>query len=68
MIATRTLKSNKKKDELSGRRSRGGSENGDNSSRRGADGEGKDGDIVTDEKVVHKKKLKKNVESKDAWT
>ena len=65
MIATRAIKSNKKKDELSGRRSRGGSENGDNSSRKGGDG---DGDIVTDEKVVHKKKLKKNVESKDAWT
>ena len=34
----------------------------------GGDGDNKDNEIVTDEKVVHKKKLKKNVESKDAWT
>ena len=58
------------KDDLSGRRSRGGASQdgeGEGSSRRGGDGD-KDNEIVTDEKVVHKKKLKKNVESKDAWT
>ena len=56
---------------MSGRRSRGGASQdgeGEHSSRKGADGDNKDNDIVTDEKVVHKKKLKKNVESKDAWT
>jgi hypothetical protein len=69
LIATRNVKSNKKRDDLSGRKSRGGShdgEGGENSSRKG--GDGKDNDLVTDEKVIHKKKLKKNVESKDAWT
>ena len=68
MIATRNVKSNKKRDDLSGRKSRGGSHDGEgeNSSRKG--GDGKDNDLVTDEKVIHKKKLKKNVESKDAWT
>ena len=70
LIGTRNIKGNKKKDDLSGRRSRGGASQdgeGEGSSRRGGDGD-KDNEIVTDEKVVHKKKLKKNVESKDAWT
>ena len=61
------MKSNKKKDDLSGRKSRASADGDDDQSSRKGE-EGKEGDIVTDEKVVHKKKLKKNVESKDAWT
>ena len=70
LIATRNLKNNKRKDDFSGRKSKAGSQDGDgeNDSRRAGEGDGKDTDLVTDEKVVHKKKLKKNVESKDAWT
>ena len=71
-LATRNLKSNKKQSELSGRRSAKGSVDGRNSensqSRKNEKGEeGKD-ELVTDENVVHKKKLKKNVESRDACT
>ena len=43
--------------------------NSENSSRKGSakQREGQ-ADLVTDENVVHKKKLKKNVESRDACT
>ena len=74
MIPTRNIKSTKKASDLSGRRSKQGSQNdrnseGGTSSRKGekppeAVGEA----VVTDENVVHKKKLKKNVESRDACT
>ena len=76
LLATRNLKSNKKQSDLSGRRSKQGSQNdrnseGGTSSRKGekaaAEAVG-EAAIVTDENVVHKKKLKKNVESKDACT
>lgn len=74
LINVKSLKSNKKQSDLSGRRSQKGSvdgrnESADASSRKG--GEKVDQpvvDIVTDENVVHKKKLKKNVESRDACT
>ena len=55
---------------MSGRRSAKGSQDGRNSetsSRKGDKGES-GADLVTDENVVHKKKLKKNVESRDACT
>ena len=67
------MKSNKKKDENSGRRSGAGSNDGSRSaaSRKGGESgkEEKPGEVGPgDENVVHKKKLKKNVVSKDAWT
>ena len=71
LLQTRNLKSNKKQSDLSGRKSGKGSvkdndSQGGNSSRKGDKPD--DDKIVTDENIVHKKKLKKNVESKDACT
>jgi len=80
LLATRNLKSNKKQSDLSGRKSKQGSVDGRNSeggasSRKGDKDKPTSGTeaageaaIVTDENVVHKKKLKKNVESRDACT
>ena len=76
MIQTKNLKkSDKKGNDLSGRRSRQGSAQDKNSEAGNSSRAGKDKEdnvatdnIVTDENVVHKKKLKKNVESKDACT
>jgi len=68
-LQTRNLKSNKKQSDLSGRKSRQGSakdSEGGASSRKGDKAEAEN--IVTEEKVVHTKKLKKNVESRDACT
>ena len=67
MLATRKVNNNKKRDDLSGRRSGAGSAS--QRSRSNA-GESKDEnkDNPGEENVVHKKKLKKNVVSKDAWT
>lgn len=70
MLATRNMKSNKKRDELSGRRSGKGSADGRSgsaASRKGGES-GAEDKGPSDENVVHKKKLKKNVVSKDAWT
>ena len=67
-------KSNKKQSDLSGRRSHkdsvdGRNDSADASSRKcGEKADQPGGEIVTDENVVHKKKLKKNVESRDAVT
>ena len=76
LLATRNLKSNKKQSDLSGRRSKQGSVDGRNSEGGGSSRKGDkagaevaaDGNTVTEENVVHKKKLKKNVESRDACT
>ena len=66
------MKSNKKKDENSGRRSDSNNgRSGSAASRKGGESgkEEKPGEVGPgDENVVHKKKLKKNVVSKDAWT
>ena len=73
LLATRNIKGNKKRDDLSGRRSGEGSQagrSGSQASRKGGES-GKEDKPETgpgDENVVHKKKLKKNVVSKDAWT
>ena len=67
LLATRKVNNNKKKDDLSGRRSGAGSGSGRSRSNAGDSKDDKQ-ENPGEENVVHKKKLKKNVVSKDAWT
>ena len=61
------MNNNKKRDDLSGRRSGAGSASGRSRSNAGESKDDKQ-ENPGEENVVHKKKLKKNVVSKDAWT